>query len=344
MSAKELHIDLGALSQNLRAVRKEIAPSRHMFVVKSEAYGQGLERVVEVADAEGIEWFGAFDLDTALRTRAIAKPSARIFAWAVYSDEEIDRALAADIDLGVGSLGLLERTISRAEATGHTARVHLKVDTGLRRDGIHPDEWAEAADRARRAQSAGTVQIAGVWSHIAEASDHEDDLAREEFIAAVTELGEPGAIRHLAASAAAFARPEFRFDMARVGAFGYGIRSAGGPADDQLGVRPVATLFAPITHIVEDAVTIGVGSLDGLDSRLSGKLEIDTPAGPRVARRIEHAQTIVDAWPGATIGDSIAVLGGQARLSATDAAELIDTVGEEILLRISPAIPRVYKR
>ncbi len=85
--------------------------------------------------------------------------------------------------------------------------------------------------RARALEDAGRIRVVGVWSHIAEASDAEDDAARAAFEVAVTAAEAAGfalEVRHLSASAASFARPEFRYDLARVGAFCYGIRSAGG--------------------------------------------------------------------------------------------------------------------
>ncbi len=87
-------------------------------------------------------------------------------------------------------------------------------------------------ERARALEQAGVVRIVGVWSHVAEASDHEDDVARtlfDEAVAAAEAAGFTLEVRHLSASAASFARPEFRYDLVRVGAFCYGVRSAGGP-------------------------------------------------------------------------------------------------------------------
>lgn len=338
MSA-HLDIDLGLLAANLARIRDTVAPARHMLVVKDDAYGHGLPAVVARAVSEGVSWFGTFDVATAIAVREAAGPDARILAWTVYDAAEIDAAADAGIDLGVGDAVLLEEVIAR----GVRARVHLKVDTGLHRNGVRPEDWHDAVERARAAQRAGAIEIAGVWSHIAEASDAEDDASRELFVQAAGAFEDGSVLRHLAASAASFARPGFRFDLVRIGAFAYGIRPESGPSDQELGIRPVAALVADVTGVSGDDVTIGVGYLDGLDSRLSGRLAVATPGGERALGEIGPTSSRVRSWPGAQVGDEVSVLGRGAPSSMTDAAELVGTIGEQVLLRLSPRLPRRYR-
>lgn len=337
-----LVVDLTAFIADLRRVRGVVAPARHMLVVKDDAYGHGLERIVRAAAGEHVGWYGAFDMHTAVRVRELAGPSARIVAWTVYDDADVDAALDADIDLGLGTRPLILAVAARARARRTTARVHLKIDTGLHRNGIRPEEWQEAVDLALSAQRDGALAVTGVWSHIAEASDDEDDRSRRLFLAAVDALGAHRPLRHLAASAAAFARPEFRFDMVRIGAYAYGIRPAGGPGDAELGLTPIATLVATVTGVADDAVTVDVGFAHGMDSRLAGVLEVGTPAGTRRLTAVHATTATVDAWPGAAVGDDVALFGGAAPHSATDVAERLGTIGEHVLLRVSPRLPRAY--
>jgi alanine racemase len=187
----------------------------------------------------------------------------------------------------------------------------------------------------------------GIWSHIAEASDAEDDAARAVFDWAVGEARSAGLspqFRHLAASAASFARAEFRYDMVRVGAFAYGIHPAGGPDAASLGIRPIACLVASATTVAGDTVRVGVGALDGLPSTLGGRVHVGTPSGARHLLRIGDVESDVVAWSGAASGDEVVVYGPGDRdeLTATGLAESIDTIGEEIALRVSPAVPRSY--
>ena len=344
MTGLRLHIDLDAFAANLTAVRDRITPARLMLVVKDDAYGHGLEPIVRRAAAEGVRWFGAFDVREALLTRTVAGHGARVFTWLTVGAAGIGAALAAELDLGVGDADFLEEIAAVARRVDATARVHLKVDTGLHRNGIRPEEWGTVIDRARSLADSGRIRLVGVWSHIAEASDEEDDAARAAFDAAVATAEAAGfdlEVRHLSASAAAFARPEFRYDLARVGAFCYGIRSAGGPDEAELGIRPIASLTAPVTHLADHAVTIGIGALHGLPSTLAKRAALAAGGRPLDVLRVDETHGLVAPWPHARIGDEFTVFGPDGR-SATDLAETIGTVGEEILVRVSPLVPRSY--
>ncbi|TDN92884.1 alanine racemase [Microbacterium sp. BK668] len=334
-----LWIDADAFAANLAEIARRIAPAEHMLVVKDDAYGHGLQGIVSLAWDNGIRWFGAFDARTGRAIRAELGDGPRIFVWIVASAEEAQEAISADLDIGVGDAALLEEV---AAASGR-ARVHLKIDSGLRRNGVRPEEWPAFTARAAELERAGAIEVVGIWSHIAEASDAEDDEARAVFdlAAAQAELaGLRPRLKHLAASAAGFARPEFRYDLVRIGAFAYGIRPAGGPAESELGIRPIASLVAEVIRVDGDRVVVGTGSLDGLPSTLAGRLVVETPAGPRTVRSIAAEESDVDGWPTAAVGDEVIVLGAAASMSATDAAELIGTIGEEIAVRIAPTVER----
>jgi len=342
-----LHVDLSALAANIARVRETVAPAELMLVVKDDAYGHGLEPVVRSASSAGVTWFGAFDVRTGCAVRAAVGDDARIFAWIAASRDDLDAAIAAHIDLGIGDAGLLEETADAARDAAAVVRVHLKIDTGLHRNGVRPEEWPAFVARAAKLEAQGSIQVVGVWSHIAEASDVEDDDARTVYEWALEQAHAAGlrpTARHLAASAASFARPEFRYDMVRVGAFCYGIRSAGGPSAEQLGLVPAARLEADVVTVDDERVTIGIGALDGLPSSLQGRVDVGTPAGRRALLAIGGSESLVEAWPGASAGDVVAVYGpGDAgEGTPTDLAELIGTIGEEIAVRVSPLIPRTY--
>lgn len=340
-----LHVDLGQLARNIAVVRDRVAPAALMLVVKDDAYGHGVSHVVRRAVAEGVGWIGAFDVATALEVRRVVAQEPRIFVWMIAGESAILSALDADLDLGVGDAVLLEEVADAARARGTCARIHLKIDTGLHRNGIRPEEWMDAVARVVELAREGVVELAGVWSHIAEASDEEDDLSRAAFehaVAAVTDAGFDRPLRHLAASAASSARAEFRYDLVRVGAFCYGIRPAGGPADAALGIAPIASWEAAVLSVDGDRVRIDVGALDGLVSALAGRVDVVTPAGPRRLLAVGDVSAVVRGWDGARVGDVVRIYGTDAA-SPTDLAETIGTIGEEIALRVSPLVERRYR-
>ncbi|WOF24512.1 alanine racemase [Microbacterium betulae] len=340
----ELRIDLGRLRRNVRVVAERMAPAALMLVVKDDAYGHGVEPVVSAALEEGVGWIGAFDVATGVRAKTVARARARVFAWLTVGHDEVAEALWAGLELGVGDAGYLERVAACAADAGTTAVVHLKIDTGLHRNGVRPEEWPGFVARAARLERDGVLRVAGVWSHISEASDEDDDDARAAFLHAVDAARAAGLtpeVRHLAASAAAWHRGEFRADLVRVGAFCYGIRSADGP--DIPGIAPAATLVTHVTRVMGDLVEIGVGSLDGLFSTLAGRIAVGTPAGARALVEVHETASTVDGWTSASVGDEVVVFGpgSSGEASATTLAERVGTVGEEVLLRVSPLVPRV---
>lgn len=340
-----LHVDLDQLARNIRVVRERVAPAALMLVVKDDAYGHGAAQIVRRAVREGVSWIGAFDVATALTVRDAVGAGPRVFVWMVAGESSIISALDADLDLGVGDAELLDEIASAARARGARARIHLKIDTGLHRNGIRPEEWGDAVSRVVALAREGVVELAGVWSHIAEASDEEDDLSRAFFdqaVAAVTAAGFERPLRHLAASAASSARAEFRYDLVRVGAFCYGIRPAGGPGDAELGIAPIGSWDADVVAIEGERVRIGAGALDGLISALAGRVDVSTPAGPKRLVAVEEVSALVEGWTGARVGDTVRIYGSDAA-SPTDLAETIGTIGEEVALRISPLVPRRHR-
>ncbi|HLT66811.1 MAG TPA: alanine racemase [Microbacterium sp.] len=340
MSA-ELRVDLEQFRANVRTVRRRMAPAEVLVVIKDDAYAQGVEPIVGAALDAGATWFGGIDIDSAVRAKRVAGDRARVFCWMTVSDEEARTAIAEGLELGVGDAAYLERVA----AIGGPVAIHLKIDTGLHRNGVRPEEWRAVCERAAELEAAGRIRVAGIWSHIAEASDREDDIARAQFDDAVDTARAAGltpGIRHLAASAAAWHRPEFRYELVRIGAFCYGVRSADGP--EIPGTAPISSLVARVTDVGADEVEISLGSVDGYPSVLAGRTYAATPAGPRGVLRVDPFGTRVAAWPGAAVGDEVTLFGPGTRgePTPTDLGELIDTVGEEPLLRVSPLVERVY--
>src|SRR5581483_4509617 len=151
MLRTEAVIDLAAIQANVAAMAAS-TPADLMAVVKADGYGHGLVPSARAALAGGATWLGTAIVDEAvtLRESGLAAP---LLAW-LWTPDETDtvvRALAADVDLSVSSRWQLAAVTAAARATGRPARVHLKVDTGLSRNGSYVTDWPELVTAAAKA-------------------------------------------------------------------------------------------------------------------------------------------------------------------------------------------------
>ncbi|NNC10654.1 alanine racemase [Planctomonas sp. JC2975] len=339
-------VDLARFDANLTAVRSRVAPAETMFVVKNDAYGHGSDVLVPRAVAQGVRWIGALDVETALHIRGIVDPGVRTFAWLLSARDDLAAAADAGVDLGIGDRSVLEAAASAA--TAQPVRVHLKIDTGLNRNGVRGEDWGAFVARAAELQDEGRILVDGVWSHISEASDDDDDEARRRFdlaLAGAEAAGLAPEYRHLAASAASFLRAEFRYDMVRVGAFVYGISPAGGPHEEELGISPVMSLR---THVVErrgDCAVLPLGAWHGVPSIAAGRGRVGVKGRGRLVQQIGTDWMTIAADEDVLVGDDVAVFGpgDVGEPTATEWAELIDTIGEEVVLKVDRRIPRIYR-
>ncbi|SMQ67891.1 alanine racemase [Agreia sp. VKM Ac-1783] len=348
----EILIDLEALRHNIDVLTAQVAPSQVMVVVKNDAYGHGLIDVTRAAVDSGVSWIGALDLPTALSLRdaGVSSPT-RIFAWLLDPEEDLAPAIAASVDLGISTVAQLN-TIAASQAA-NPARVHLKIDTGLHRNGATPEDWPGLVARARDLEDQGVVEIVAVWTHIAEADDHEDSLSIARFedaVAIARDLGVRAPLRHLAASAAGFARSDARFDLVRFGAFVYGLPPGDGPSAESMGLRQVMTLRAPISLIeaLPDGrrrASIDLGFADGLSTSAPGRIAvaIDGRRHPLVGPlEVDRAWIALDDDSDVAVGDTVTVWGDGSAGEQTlqEWGNATDTMSEELVVRLSPRIPR----
>lgn len=350
MNGARVMVNLDAYTHNLGLVRSRVAPADVMAVVKADGYGHGLRQIAGAAVAAGIRWIGCLDIATGLELREQELPQdVRLFAWLLAPDEDYAEAISAGIDLGVSTK---QQLLQIADAvTTVPARVHLKIDTGLHRNGASAAEWPDLVSTALVLSQ--QITLIGVWTHISEASDSEDSASIALFrqaISVATDLGARFVVRHLAASAASNARQDARFDLVRVGAFAYGISPGGGVTSSSLGLHPVMTLTAPITSVDEGRATIGLGYGHGLPSGAIGVLEVAI-GSVRCSISEMTLDSLTVEIP--TIGVHAAVvevgqiatlfgpgLNGEATLQ--EWADALGTIGEEIVTRLSPDLPRVF--
>lgn len=357
---REARIDLGAVRHNVETLRSIVAPAQLMAVVKADAYGHGSTGVASAAVEAGADWLGVADLDEALALRA-AGIDAPVLAWLHSVQTDFGAAVSAGIEVGVSTLEQLDRAADAA------ATVHLKLDTGLSRNGFAPAEAPAAFARAAAHESAGRLRVRGIFSHLSNSSRADDDAQLAAFdgmLAQATEAGLTPELRHLAATEAAITRPELRFDLVRTGIGIYGLPASDTIDAPALGLRPVMSLAGSVaavrrvapgtgisygyTHRTSGETTLALvplGYADGVPRSASNRAEV-LIGGVRypVVGRIAMDQFLVDVGDDAvTVGDEV-VLWGDAAAGAPTAEEWAawaGTIGYEIVTRVGARVPRV---
>ena len=364
---REAVIDLDAIARNVRTIADRVAPAEVMAVVKADGYGHGAVEAARAALAGGATGLGVADLDEALALRS-AGIDAPILAWLHDPDADFAGAVAADVELGISSLAQLERAASALQ--GGPARVHLKIDTGLSRNGVAEEDWGPAVARAAELERGGSLAVVGVFSHLANTSRDVDAAQRAAFERALTAAAEAGlrpATRHLASSEQAIRDPQARYDAVRIGIGMYGLTPFGdGTTCTDLGLTPAMTLrtrvaavrrvtagtgasYAHIWH-ADRATTLALvplGYADGIPRHASGGGAEVLLAGARrpVVGRVAMDQFIVDVGDAhVEAGDEVVVFGDPATGAPTadEWAEAAGTIGYEIVTRIGPRVARTY--
>ncbi len=369
-------VDLAAIRGNVAALAAHAPTAQVMAVVKADAYGHGLVPVARAAVEGGATWLGTAQVGEALALRAAGVVGPRILTWLYAPGAPLREAIDADLDLSVAAPWAVDEVVAAAREAGRTARVHLKVDTGLGRNGVLPDALDEVLPALLSAQAEGSVALVGVWSHLAFADepDHPTVRAQEDvFAAAVKQVEAAGAdleVRHLANSAATLTRPAVHYDLVRPGLAVYGLSPVPQLAGPQAyGLTPAMTLEAQLAtvkrvgagqgvsyahqYVTEHATTLGVvplGYADGIPRHASGTLErLGAPVevgGRRlgIAGRVCMDQFVLDLGPGADerAGDVATLFGAGPHPTAQDWAEAAGTISYEITTRIGVRVPREY--
>ena len=365
MLRTEAVVDLSAIAGNV-ATLKAGTPAEVMAVVKADGYGHGLVPAARAALAGGATWLGTAIVDEALALRA-AGIEAPILSWLWTPDEAdtIERAIAAGIDVSVSNRWQLDAV--RAAAHGSTARVHLKIDTGLSRNGAYKTDWPDLVAAVASARAAGEVETVGVWSHFAYADEpgHPTIAAQldafADAIAAAQRAGVEPPLKHIANSAATLTLPAAHFDLVRPGIAVYGLS----PVAAQHDLTPAMTLRAAAAGVKRVAAGEGVsygheyvtprettlvlvplGYADGIP-RHAGNAGPVWVNGRRatVSGRVCMDQFVVDVGDlDVAAGDAVVLFGPgrDGEPTAQDWADAAGTIHYEIVTRIGPRVPRTY--
>ena len=361
-----LAVDLDRLAANFRAIAAHVAPARVLAVLKANAYGHGLVPVARLYERLGAAMLGVAFLEEGIRLRR-AGVAADILVLGGILGSQIPLFLDHDLVITASSVDKLLAVEEAAARTGRTARVHLKIDTGMGRIGVR---WTNAARLAEAALRAPHVRVEGVFSHFANADALDPGHARvqlarfHEALAAIEATGLRVPLRHIANSGAILRLPEAHLDMVRPGILLYGVYPSR-EVPRTVAVEPALTWRSRVVyfkvvlpgHAVgygstwapdrpTRVVTVPVGYGDGYPRRLSGRAEVILRGKRRpVVGRVSMDQiTVSIGWDSAWNGDEVVLLGrsGDLAITAEELADLAGTIPYEILTGINTRVPRVY--
>ena len=365
-------VDLDAIRRNVEVLGDHAGSAAVMAVVKADGYGHGLIPSARASVSGGATWLGVAQLGEALTLRESGIHT-RLLSWLHVPGSDFAAAIAADVDLSVSALWSLAEVADAARTLGRTARIHLKVDTGLGRNGAFGEDWPILLHAARSLEAEGAVRIVGVWSHFVYADEPTHPTVRSQqelFGQAVREAERAGCdleVRHIANSAATLTNPGAAFDLVRPGLSVYGLSpvpSLGDPT--YFGLTPAMTLTADLAvtkgvpagqglsyghqYVTSEDTKVGLvpmGYADGIPRNATNVGPVSL-AGTRhtVSGRVCMDQFIVDLGPTsqAQAGDVVTQFGpgDSGGPTAQDWAQATGTISYEIITRIGARVPRVY--
>ncbi|WP_147038975.1 alanine racemase [Microbacterium aerolatum] len=352
---------MDAIADNTRHLRR-LTGVEVIAVVKANGYGHGTTASAVAALSGGATRLGVAEIPEGLALRR-AGINAPIVAWLHEPGERFEEAAANGIEVGISSFDQLE---AAGAVAGGDVAVHLKLETGLSRNGIAPGDWGRVFAEAARLERIGRIRIVGLFSHLSNASPADDRaaLARfEEGTKAAASAGIHPEIRHIAATAAAIDLPETRLDAVRIGIGLYGLSPFDDRSSAELGLRPAMTLRGAVAAVRRVPAGSGVsygydhrtnhdttlalvplGYADGIPRQASGRGPV-VINGQRfaVAGRVAMDQFVVDVGDAhVAVGDEV-VLFGDPTLgapSATEWANAAGTINYEIVTRVGNRVPR----
>ncbi len=359
-------INLDALRHNARQLSAHLGTTELMAVVKADAYGHGAVPVARALADEGVDWFAVATIAEARALRA-AGISGKILVFAAPLPGFLAAYARYDLHVTVSSVAVA-RAVAAAATPEAPLHVHIKIDTGMGRIGVHPDE---ALDVIGWLQAVPHVVVEGVWTHFATADDLDLTFANQQwasFQAIAAQLPSPKPLLHITNSDAVFNHPNTFQQrgrwLARLGISMYTGHAQHAP---KLALRPVMQLLSRVTHIktVEAGTpisygcrwiapqrtriaTIGAGYADGYRRVLTNRSEVAIH-GQRypVAGTVCMDMFMIDLGPIGSPGDAVqvgdtVVLFGEGGPSAAELARLADTIPYEICCGVSARVPRVY--
>ena len=366
------HIDLEALAHNVEQIRDKLpAHTKIMAVIKSDAYGHGAIQVAGALKAEGVNDYAVATIEEAKELRR-HKITGNILILGYVFQSELHEAVANDITLTVFTYDDACAISKIAGAMNKTAKIHIKLDTGMGRIGFLPDD--KSLDDCEKISKLGNIFIEGLFTHFAAAdekdktSQKQQELIFNDFASKLAARGVRIPVLHCCNSAAIIDNNEDFYDMVRAGIMIYGLWPSDEVSHSGFDLSPVMSLISHISFIktvgpgfkvsygsdyVTDKketviATIPVGYGDGYPRLLSdkGRVIINGHYAPIIGR-ICMDQFMVDVTgiPMVSQGTEAVLMGrsGDKCISADEIAMYAQTINYEIVCDINKRVPRIYE-
>jgi len=364
-------IDLDALEHNLNLVRQSLTGQKVLLAIKADAYGHGAAEI-GAALQDKVDVFGVAGVEEGINLRQNGVKSTPILVLSPLPYHEITALFDFDLTPTVTESRFAELLGAEAKRRGRKIKVHVEIDTGMGRTGVSP---AEAGELVRAIRQQPQIEIEGVFTHFPTADSDFSFTARQiqDFTLLIEDLrraGTAGFLRHVANTSGYLNFPAARFDMIRPGLIVYGILpdSYAVRTAERLPVKPVMSLrsrvvnlrWIPKGHSISyerrftaprdsriAVITAGYG--DGYPYALTnrGSVLIRSRRAPIVGN-VCMDLTMIDVTdiPAVAIGDVVTLLGSDdgGTISANELADWAQTIPYEITCRVSPRVPRVFKR
>jgi len=358
-------VNLQTLRENFFKVQT-YTQSEIMPIVKADAYGHGVIPVVKTLIACSAQRFGVALLQEALEIKAVF-PEVAVMVIGATGTEDSDTLVKEEIIPAVFQLAQAQALSEAAVRLNRTAKIHIKVDTGMGRIGFRETDISEIL----KISELPNLYIEGIFTHFATSDQRDLSFARKQlkcFEALYDKLKRAGLIipiRHAANSAAILQFPESHFELVRLGISLYGLTPSS-QIGGNVGLEPVMSWKAKVSHVKSigtgetvsygrtfqaayptQVATVPVGYADGLRRVLSNQGEM-LIHGRRsmIIGRVCMDQTMLEVTkiPGVKVGDVVTILGkdGGELLTASEMADWMGTINYEVVCGISKRVPRVY--
>jgi len=362
-----VEVDLDAIARNLALLRQRLgAACRVLAVVKADAYGHGAVAVSRRLEAERIDLLGVAipEEGRALREAGIRAP---ILVLGFVDEAQLAGMMRDGLIPTVCSLPMLDAVLAFERGPARRLPFHLKVDTGMGRLGLLPDQVPEALDRIA---ASGVGPPEGLLTHLSCADDPEDQHTPQQIdvfrtvLSSLRERGFSPAFVHAASSGAILDHPASWFNLARPGLALYGIHPS--EKSTHIDLRPALSFRSRLVLVKSLEAgspvgygrsfvtrrrsligTVAAGYADGVNRLLSNRgYALVRGRRALLAGRVsmDHVTLDLTDIPGASVGDEVTFIGpqGDEEISASEFASWAGTIPYEVLCHIGHRVPRLY--